>query len=56
MTRGDIEAQILKNLIMNEEYLSQEELKKVVRAMETPEPPKFKPYNQHEEVETRWTK
>lgn len=55
MTRGDIEAQILKNLIMSDSYVSQEELKKVVMAMEQPLPPKIeqRPYNQFEEVETR---
>ena len=37
MTRGDIEAQILKNLIMSGDYVSQEELKKIVKAMEQAE-------------------
>lgn len=52
MTRGDIEAQILKNLIMSGQFVSQEELKKVVEAMEQAEiqtRPKFV----SEEVETR---
>lgn len=52
MTRGDIEAQILKNLIMGSNYVSQDELKKVVEAMEQAEiqsRPKFK----SEEIETR---
>ena len=54
MTRGDIEAQILKNLIMGD-YVTQDDLKKVVKAMEQPEQPRIesRPYNQHEEVETR---
>lgn len=52
MTRGDIEAQILKNLIMSNDYVSQDELKKLVKAMEEAEietRPKFV----SEEVETR---
>lgn len=52
MTRGEIEAQILKNLIMNGEYVSQEELKKVVKAMEQPRI-ETRPYNPSEEVEKR---
>lgn len=55
MTRGDIEAQILKNYIKNNDYINTDELKKLVMAMETPEAPRIetRPYNQSEEVETR---
>ena len=33
MTKGEIEAEILKNLIMSDEFVSQEDLKRVVKAM-----------------------
>ena len=52
MTRGDIEAQILKNLIMNGDYVSQEELKKIVKAMEEAEI-QTRPQVISQEVETR---
>ena len=55
MTRGDVEAQILKNYIKNNTYINTDELKRLVEAMETPQEPKVetRPYNQFEEVETR---
>lgn len=52
MTRGDIEAQILKNLIMSEEFVSQEELKKIVNAMEKAEI-ETRPKITSQNVETR---
>lgn len=52
MTRGDIEAQILKNLIMSNEFVSQEELKKVVNAMEQAEI-ETRPQFVSQNVETR---
>ena len=52
MTRGDIEAEILKNLIMSEEFVSQDELKKVVKAMEKTEI-ETRPRFVSQEVETR---
>lgn len=52
MTRGDIEAQILKNIIMSGDYVSQEELKKIVKAMEQAEI-ETRPRIVSQEVETR---
>ena len=52
MTRGEIEAQILKNLIMSGQFVSQEELKKVVEAMQQAEI-QTRPQFISQEVETR---
>lgn len=52
MTREEEQARILKNLIMSDDYISQEDLKKVVKAMDKPEVEK-RPEIQYKGVETR---